>query len=102
MLETPALSAFLRRGGTLYSPLQLQGYLLDGLQQVHVFLVLGTPHLDTAFQVVSHEGRAEGENHLPHSAGHISFDAAQDAVGFLGWKCTLPAYPFKKTWMKDL
>uniref|UniRef100_U3ID95 UDP-N-acetylglucosamine pyrophosphorylase 1 like 1 n=1 Tax=Anas platyrhynchos platyrhynchos TaxID=8840 RepID=U3ID95_ANAPP len=46
--------------------------------------VLGAPGLNTVLQVESHESRVEGENPLPHPAGHASFDAAQDAVGFLG------------------
>jgi len=49
--------------------------------------VLGDPEL----QVGSHESRAEGDNHFPPPAGHAAFDAAQDMVGFLGWKHTLLA-----------
>ena len=33
--------------------------------------------------------RAEWQNHLPQPAGHASFDAAQDMVGFLGCRHTL-------------
>lgn len=36
--------------------------------------------------------RAEAENPVPHPAGLASFDAAQDKVGFLGWKYTQLAY----------
>jgi len=57
------------------------------LQQVHVCPV--TPHLDTVLQVRSHQCRAEGQDHLPHPAGHNSFDAVQDMVGFLSCKGTL-------------
>lgn len=32
----------------------------------------------------------EGQNHLPELAGDAALDAAQDRIGFLGWKCTLP------------
>jgi len=30
-----------------------------------------------------HEGRVEGDNHLPCPAGHLSFGAAQDTVSLL-------------------
>ena len=40
----------------------------------------------------SQESRVEGENPLPRPAGHASFDAAQDTVGFLGCKRTLPGH----------
>jgi len=36
--------------------------------------------------------RAEWQNHLPRPAGHASFDAAQDMVGFLGCERTLSAH----------
>ena len=61
-------------------------------QQVHVLLGLGTPELDAVLQGGSHESGIEGENPLPRPAGHASFDAAQDTVGFLGCKRTLPAH----------
>ena len=57
---------------------------LDVFQQVHVSLVLRTLHLDTVLQVRPHQHRVEGQDHLPHSAGHSSLDAAQDRVDFLG------------------
>ncbi|KAK4830124.1 hypothetical protein QYF61_008551 [Mycteria americana] len=60
---------------------------LELLEQVHVFLVLGTPELDTVLQEGSH--RVEGENHLPRPAGHTSFYAAQGTIGVLGCKRTL-------------
>ncbi|TRZ17906.1 hypothetical protein HGM15179_009199 [Zosterops borbonicus] len=62
---------------------------LDLLQQIDVLPVLGTPELDAAPQVGSHQNREEGQNHLPYSIGHIPFDAAQDTFGFLGFKYTL-------------
>ena len=34
----------------------------------------------------------EGQNHLPQPAGHASFDAAQDTVGFLSCERILPAH----------
>jgi len=33
--------------------------------------------------------RVEGQDHLPCPAGHISFDVAQNTVGFLGCEGTL-------------
>jgi len=68
------------------------GSPLDPLQQLHVFLVLGTPGLDAVLQMVPHEGRIEGNDPLPLPAGHYTFDAAQEVVGFLGCKCTLLAH----------
>ncbi|KAK4810611.1 hypothetical protein QYF61_007348 [Mycteria americana] len=65
---------------------------LDLFQQVHVFLVLRTPEMDAVLQMGSHHSRAEWQNHLPRPAGHTSFDAAQDTVGFLGCECTLLAH----------
>ncbi|KAK4807044.1 hypothetical protein QYF61_018385 [Mycteria americana] len=55
-------------------------------------LVLRTPELDAVLQVGSHQSGIEEQNHLPRLAGHASFDAAQDAVGFLGCKHTLTAH----------
>ncbi|KAK4818029.1 hypothetical protein QYF61_004153 [Mycteria americana] len=73
--------------------LQPSGHLrsppLDSSQQVHVLLMLGAAELNTILQVGSHESGVEGENHLLQPAGHASFDAAQDTVGFLGCKRTL-------------
>jgi len=37
----------------------------------------------------SHQSRVEGQNHLPQPAGHTTFDAAQDMVGFLDCERTL-------------
>ena len=58
---------------------------LDPLQQLHILIVqgalLGLQH--TVLQMRPHKGRAERDNHLSHSAGHSSFDAAQDSVGLL-------------------
>lgn len=50
---------------------------------------LQSPSLDqeTVLKVMSHKIWADGENYLP--PGHISFEAVQDMVGFLGCKCTL-------------
>ena len=54
--------------------------------------MLGAPELDAGLQEESHQHRVEGQNHLPQSAGHTSFDAAQDTVSLLGCKGTLLAY----------
>jgi len=43
----------------------LLGTPLDLLKQIHVFLMLGVPELNTGLQVQSHESRVERENHLP-------------------------------------
>ncbi|KAK4831745.1 hypothetical protein QYF61_018943 [Mycteria americana] len=75
----------------LQLPGHLRGPLADPFQQVHVFLKLGTPELNTVLQVGSHESGAEGQNHVPRPAGHTSFEAAQDTIGFLGCEHTSPA-----------
>ena len=63
---------------------------LDALQQVHVFPVLRIPHLDTVFQVRSHQPRAEGQDPLSDLLT-TTLDAAHDTVGFLGCEDTLLA-----------
>ncbi|KAK4827388.1 hypothetical protein QYF61_017793 [Mycteria americana] len=79
--------------GGVFQPLDhFRGPSLDLLQQLHVLLVLMTPELDAVLQVRSHQSGVEGQNHLPRSAGHASFDAAQDTVGLLGCECTLLAH----------
>ncbi|KAK4821227.1 hypothetical protein QYF61_015795, partial [Mycteria americana] len=50
--------------------------------------MVGAPEQNEVLQVGSHESGVEGENNLLCPAGLTSFDAAQDAVGFLGCKCT--------------
>jgi len=40
----------------------------------------------------SHKSRVKGKNHLPRPDGHDSFYAAQDIVGFVGCKNTLPVH----------
>jgi len=57
-----------------------------------VSYILRTPHLDAVLQVRPHQGRAEGQDHLPCPAGLSSFDAAQDTFGFLGYQSTLLAH----------
>ncbi|KAK4823355.1 hypothetical protein QYF61_001703 [Mycteria americana] len=39
-----------------------------------------------------HESGVEGQNHLPRPAGHASFNAARDTIGFQGCKHMLPAH----------
>ncbi|KAK4821259.1 hypothetical protein QYF61_017137 [Mycteria americana] len=53
------------------------------------FLMLGAPEVNTVLQVGPHDRRG-GES--PQPAGHASFDAAQDMVGFLGCKQALPGH----------
>jgi len=54
--------------------------------------MLGAPELDAVLQVGSHKSGVKGQNHLSQPVGHVSLDAAQDMVGFLGCKHTLPAH----------
>ena len=54
--------------------------LLDSPQYVHVFLVLGSPVLDTALQVRPHQCWIKGQDHLPRPAGNTPSNAAQDAT----------------------
>jgi len=46
--------------------------------------MLRAPELDAGLPEGSHQSGAEGQNPLPHPAGHTAFDAAQDTVGHLG------------------
>ena len=48
--------------------------------------------MNTVPQVRSHQKREEGQDHLPHPAGHSSFDTAQYMVGLLGCKGTWLAH----------
>ena len=65
---------------------------LGPLQQLHIFLVLGTPDLDAVLQMGPHEEKVEWDN--PHTlpAGHPAVDTAQDTVGLSGYKRTLLAH----------
>ena len=65
---------------------------LDLLQELSILLVLGSPELDTVFQMWPHKGRVEGDSFLPLPAGHPSVDASQDTVGLPGCKSTLLAH----------
>ncbi|KAK4823365.1 hypothetical protein QYF61_001713 [Mycteria americana] len=90
--EQPQLSQPVLIGEVLQPSDHFRGPPLDLLQQFHVLFVLRAPELDAVLQVRSHQSRVEGQNHLPRPAGHTSFDAAQDKVGRLGCKRTLPAH----------
>ncbi|KAK4817241.1 hypothetical protein QYF61_005263 [Mycteria americana] len=92
LAEQPQLSQPVFTGEVLQPSDHLCGPPLDSLQQVHVLLMLGTPELDAVLWVGSHESGVEGQDHLPRPAGHASFDASQDTVGFLGCKHTLPCH----------
>ena len=70
---------------------RLGGSPLDLLQQLYTPPVLETPDLDAVLQIGPHMGRVEGDNHLPHSTGHLSFDTAQSTADLLGCKSTLLA-----------
>ena len=50
------------------------------------------PELNAVLQVRPHKSGTERENHSPQTAGHSSFDAAQDNIGFLCCKHTLPGH----------
>ena len=65
---------------------------VDTSEEVHISPIMKTPNLDTVLQVRPHQCRVEGQYHLPQPAGHTSFDAAQDMVGFLGCEGTLLAH----------
>jgi len=56
------------------------------------FLELRNPQLDTVLQVWPHQGRVEGDGHLPCAAGHALFNAPKDTTGCLGHKGLLLAH----------
>lgn len=58
-------------------------HLHGPIQHLHVFLVLGVPHLDAVLQTGSQLGRIEGYSYLPCPACYASFDAAQGSVCLL-------------------
>jgi len=87
--SAPALSSCPHREG-VWSIDNFCGSPLDMFQHAHhISPVLMTPHLDTVLQVRPHQHRVKEQDHLPHTAGHASFDAAQDTVGFFDWESTL-------------
>ena len=89
--QPPLLKSVL--AGEVFHPLDhFSGPPLDVLQEICIFLVLRTPHLDTVLQVRLHQHRAERQDQLSSPAGCVSFDAAQDTVGFLGCEGTWLAH----------
>ncbi|XP_037986597.1 uncharacterized protein LOC119698592 isoform X2 [Motacilla alba alba] len=66
----------------------LGGPPLDSFQQVHVLPVLGTPEVDAALQVGSHQGRETESPPTPSPPALTAFDATHDMFGFLGLKGT--------------
>ena len=62
------------------------------LQQLHVFLVVRGPKLNTVFEVQPHRCWVQGYDHLPTPAGHTIPDTSQDAIGLLGHLGTLLAH----------
>ncbi|KAK4830369.1 hypothetical protein QYF61_010464 [Mycteria americana] len=71
---------------------QLRCPSLDTLQHLHVFLVVGGPKLNTAFEVRPHQCRVQGHDHFSSPAGHTISDTSQDAIGLLGHLGTLLAH----------
>ena len=82
--EPPQLSPPFFRGEVFHPSHHFCGPPLDPFQQVHVLVMLRAPELDGVLQVRSCQSRAEWQNHLPQSAGHNYFYAAQYADGLLG------------------
>ncbi|KAJ7424667.1 hypothetical protein BTVI_05749 [Pitangus sulphuratus] len=58
-------------------------------RDIRSMLFFGGPTMDTALQVGSHKSGLQRQNHISRPT---LFDAAQDMVGFLGCKCTLPVH----------
>jgi len=67
-----------------HSPHHPRSPPLDSLQQLLIFLEVGSPELDTALQMRPPQGRAEGKENLPRPAGHTLLNAPQDPIGLLG------------------
>ena len=73
--------------------LQLSDHLcgLPLNQQLCILLVLAAQDLDAVLLMRPHKGRIKRDSHLPHPAGHPSFDAAKGTVGLPVCKHTLLA-----------
>lgn len=54
--------------------------------------MLRAPELDAVLQVGPHQRGVEEQNHLLWPAGHASFYATQDMLGFRGYERTLLSY----------
>lgn len=65
---------------------------MDLLEHISVLPVLGTPQLDAALQVESHQTGEEGQNHPPLTFWSHCFWCYQDMIGFLDCKCTWPGH----------
>ena len=79
--------------GEVFQPSEyLCGCLLDLLQKLHIFLVLGSPDLDVVLQVGLMKAEKRGTITHPRPAGHPYFDAVQDTVNLPGCKCTVLAH----------
>jgi len=79
-------------GEMFQSPHHPRSPPLDSLQQLLIFLELGSPALDTALQMGPHQGSVEGEENLPQPAGHTPPNAPQETIGLLGSQGTLLAH----------
>lgn len=55
-------------------------------------LCSGVPDLNAVLQMGPQKGRAKGDSHFPHPAGHFSFDTAQNTAGLIGCKRILLAH----------
>lgn len=64
---------------------------LDLLKEICDVLALRPSDPDAAFWLGYYKIRVERDNPLPHPAGHTAFAVAQDMVGLLACKHTLPA-----------
>lgn len=73
----------------LQAPNNFCGPSLVLLQFVDLSLIQGVPKLDTVFQMCSHIRYAEGNNHLPLTAGYALSYTALYAVGLRCYKGTL-------------
>jgi len=70
----------------------LCGSLLDPLQEIPIFYVLGSPELNTQLQVRPDQCRVEREDHFPWPTGHSPFNAPQDPIGLLNHQGTVRAH----------
>jgi len=68
---------------------QPYGPSLHSLWYAHVSLVVGSPELDTAFQVWPHQHWVEGKHHLPQPAARTFSNAAQGTISLLPEDCLI-------------
>ena len=62
------------------------------LQQLHKFLLVRGPKLNTAFEVQPHQRCVQRDDYLPAPAGSTISDTSQGAIGLLGHLGTLLAH----------